>query len=145
MNAAAGAYQTALFTLLNGDVGAGGLRNPGSPLVLGVFDFGAVPQDQPHPYLTIGDMTSVPWGTMRRNGEQIVSTVHIWTQSNTEEGFEDAHAILNRVNQLIGDAAMTVSGYVLARSLYERYQTVSDPDPKIQHIAAAYRVWLQEA
>lgn len=141
MNAAAGPLTTALFTLLNGDTGAGGLRNVASPLVVGVFDFGAVERDQEYPYLTIGEFTSGFWGTFAKSGEQLLATTHIWTQGR---GFKSAHAILTRVNQLIGDAALTVAGYATARSLFDRSFNVSDPDDRVQHVVAAYRVWLQE-
>jgi hypothetical protein len=93
------------------------------------------------PYITIGNLESVPFTTMGREGENVLATLHVWTRTR---GFKAGNTILNRVNQCIGNHALSVSGYSLARSLFERSLNVPDPVSDVEHIVATYRVWLQE-
>jgi hypothetical protein len=135
MKAAAGALQATIFALLDGDATLGAL-------VEGVFDFGGVEKSQVFPYVTIGEVSSDTWGTLTNDGEQVQATLHVWTQGRR---MAPANAILNRLNELLGNATLTVTGYALARSLFETYNSVSDPDDRIQHLVVTYRVWMQEA
>lgn len=141
MKAAANALQTAIYSLLNTDTGSGGLRNVTTPLVLGIFDQAGVPEGQLFPYLTIGEFFSEPLTTWGAEGEVVRALVHVWTR---KRGYKDAFTILNRVNVLLGDAALTVTGYSLARSIFQEYNSVHEPLEDVEHVMGVYRVWLQE-
>lgn len=142
MKAAVNPLQVAVYTLLTTDTGAGGLFETGSEMVNAVYDDGAVPEGVTYPYITLGDNQSLFWGAFAQDGEDIEMTLHIWTR---ERGFKDAGEILSRLNELLGDATLTVSGYQLARSNFERYSRVNDPEEGVQHVAVAYQVLMQES
>lgn len=142
MIAAANPLQVAIYTAITGDTGTGGLMATASPLILGCFDAAGVPEAQAMPYVTIGWLDSSPaLRTMRKNGEEVLASIHVWTR---KRGFKDGNAILTRLNMLFGDNALTATGYSLARSLFERSQNVADPDNDVEHIVATYRVTMGE-
>lgn len=141
MKAAANAVQAAIYTALTSDTGAGGLFAVGANLVLGVWDAAGVPEAQAMPYITIGEFETLPFVTMGREGEDLTATVNIWTRAR---GIKAANTILNRVNQCIGNHALSCSGYSLARWTFAGATSVPDPVSDVEHIVARYRVLLQE-
>lgn len=141
MKSAANAVQTAVYNLLVGDTGTGGLFASGAALVLGVFDAAGVPEAQAMPYITIGYYQSAPFTTMRREGEDIALEIHVWTRVR---GFKNGNAILNRINQRIGNTSLNATGYDLSRSVFVNAMNVPDPASDVEHIIARYRVLVQE-
>lgn len=143
MIAAANPLQAAIYTAITGDTGAGGLMaGGGAALILGCFDAAGLPEAQAMPYVTIGWFDSSPaLRTMGKNGEEVLASIHVWTQ---KRGFKSGNDILKRLNMLFGDNALTVTGYSIARSLFERSQNVADPDTDVEHIVATYRVIMGE-
>lgn len=134
------AIQAAVYTVLNGDTGAGGLRNPTSPLVQGVFD--AVPDNQALPYVVIGDQTETPFDTMGKYGAANLLTVHAWSEA---AGYKEAQGILSRLNYLLDGVALTITGYSHVGTVYDGAETVREPDGVTRHIIARYRVYVQES
>lgn len=107
--------------------------------ITGVFD--EVPQNQPFPYVTIGDMTSTPWRTMSRFGEEVTITLHIWSQ---QKGFREAYEILDDLNRLLADQVIPVLGWDVAACWYEFSDTIRDPDGVTKHIPVRYRMQVQK-
>jgi hypothetical protein len=142
MKSAGNAIQTAVYGLLTSDTGSGGLFAPGAALVLGVFDAAGVPEAQAMPYITIGYYQSIPFTTLRREGEDITLEIHVWTRTR---GFKNGNAILNRINQRIGNTNLNATGYDLSRSIFVNAMNVPDPESDIEHIISRYRVLAQEA
>lgn len=134
------AIQAAVYTVLNGDTGTGGLRNSTSPMVAGVFD--EVPEGQAFPYVVIGEQNETPFCTMAKDGSANVLMVNVWSQAR---GFKEAQAALNRINHLLAGTALTIAGYQHVGTVYEGADSLRDPDGITRHIAARYRVYVQES
>jgi hypothetical protein len=125
--------QQAIYSRLTGDATLMGK-------ITGVFD--QVPENQPFPYVTIGEYTSVPFRTMTRFGEEVTVTLHIWSQYN---GFKEALDILDDMNRLLADKEdITVTGYDLVACFYEFSETLRDPDGMTRHVPVRYRFIVQK-
>jgi hypothetical protein len=103
-----------------------------------------VPAGSPMPYINIGEMVETPFPTMGRRGHQDVATLHIW---GSALGFKPLQAILDRVNTLLDDFALVVSGHQTVRLAFEDAQALpdfADDESELRHIVAHYRVTTQD-
>nr|WP_260440079.1 DUF3168 domain-containing protein [Cohnella lubricantis] len=107
--------------------------------VKGVFD--AVPNDQAFPYVTIGDVTSVPNRTFDRFGEECTITLHIWSRY---AGFKESAEILDHLNRILADTVFPVPGWEVEGCYYDFSETIRDPDGVTRHVPVRYRVKLQK-
>ena len=104
-------------------------------IITGVYDH--VPENQPFPYVSIGEFTSAPFRTQTRFGEEITVTMHIWSQ---EEGYREAAAILDQLNKSLADAVINVEGFGDVGFFYEFSQALKDPDGVTRHMPVRYRL-----
>ncbi|GIP38640.1 hypothetical protein J31TS4_19200 [Paenibacillus sp. J31TS4] len=132
MTSAAFPIQQAIYRILTGDAGL-------MSRIKGVFD--DVPENQAFPYITIGEMTSGPFRTFSRFGEEATITLHIWSRY---EGFKEASQILGEVNRLLADKEIEIPGYDSATCQYDFSETLRDEDGRTRHIPVRYRIKLQE-
>lgn len=131
----AGEVQTALYSVLTGDATL-------MALIVGVFDFGAVPTLQPLPFITIGDFTESPENAFGRRGYKSRVLLHIWDNSS---GFKTCQAILARINFLIDQKPMTLATQTLVYFLYQQSHPLDDPGTdNIRHYVCEYESFTQE-
>lgn len=123
--------QQAIYSTLTGDAILVGM-------ITGVFDH--VPENQPFPYVTMGEGTEVPFRTFGRNGSETTLTMHIWSQY---EGFKEALDILSRMNDLLDDQPLAVAGYSTVLLLFEHADTMLDSDGITRHVPVRYRMVVQ--
>jgi hypothetical protein len=107
--------------------------------ITGVFD--NVPDNQPYPYITIGEATSSRFRTFSRFGEEVFITLHIWSQY---AGFKEANDILNDMNRLLADQNLTTSGWDTISCFYDFSETLRDSDGVTRHIVVRYRILTQK-
>jgi Protein of unknown function (DUF3168) len=107
-------------------------------LVTGVFD--AVPAGTAFPYITIGELSESDFATFDREGSEDTITLHIWSEyrGNTQQ-----LRILDRINELLDGANLTMTGQTLVSIAYENGVTVNEPE--LRHFVARYRLRIQEA
>ncbi len=108
-------------------------------LVTGVY--GNVPQQTAYPYVVLGDMTEVPFNMFGKDGKESTITLHAWSQY---VGFKEALSIIDRVNEVLDNAAIIVDGFTLVLCQHETTNTLIDPDGITHHVTAGYRVTVQE-
>lgn len=127
------ALQTALYGKLHGDATL-------LALVTGVYD--DVPEDTNYPYVVIGEFTEEPLNAMGKHGKEVTATLHVWSQY---KGFAEAYDIANRIQVLLDEVALTVTGYTHVSTQYEFGESIREPDGVTRHIPLRYRIWLEEA
>lgn len=131
------ALQAGLYALLSGDATLAGL-------VGGVYD--GVPENASPPYVTIGEITSIPDGVHGKEGRQTSVMVHTWTSG---DGMAPANAIGARVVALLWHrhAALdaVVSGHDVWRVSHEFAQTMDDPEPHLRHRVDRFRIWSSQS
>lgn len=135
MTAAAWPIQQAIYARLTGDDTLAGMAD--------VHD--EVPENAPHPYITVGESTEVPDDAHDRRGTDSTVTLHIWSKYR---GFAEALLILDELDRLLdqrgGADPLPVDGYTRVFLTRESYQTVRDPDPDVRHVPAIYRITAEE-
>ena len=136
---------TAVYARLTGDATLVALL--ATPMIgtYAVFDFGAVPENQPFPYLTLGDSHEVG-GKMNAFGTRGYLTtvkVHIW--DSQFGGYQRSQQILARMNTLLDQQPMTLATQKLVYMLYQAAIPMNDPgDYRILHISVEYESFTQE-
>ena len=128
--------QVGLFALLDGDTQL-------SSLVTGVFD--DVPEDQPHPYVVIGEALSTPANVHGRHGRQVVSTLHTWTRARSHR---PGNQIGARLVALLAQGQTVldpfVDGHVVWMINHEFHQNLRDPNREIRHRVDRFRIWTSQ-
>ena len=135
---ALGALRTAIYNTLVADTVTGGLFDPGSPLVTGVFDH--IPSGQAFPYITIGDATESPWETHGHYGFIDTPTLTVCSQAS----FAEAFVILDRMNRLLNGMPLTIAGYAHVATQYDSSETARDEDGITHRVLVRYAVRIQE-
>lgn len=127
--------QTAIYAKLTGDTTLMGM-------ITGVFDFGAVPANQPYPFVSIGDTTETPDNRFGRRGYDTTQTLDIWDGSNN---FQVCQHILARLNTLLDQQILTLATHHHVFTLYDFSQTLNDPGVNdVRHLVVRYITFTQE-
>lgn len=110
--------------------------------VTGVFDFGAVPANQPLPYITIGEFLETPENAFARRGYLARHLMHIWDNAL---GFKRSQAIMARMNFLIDQKVLTLASQTNVYNLYQQSHNMNDPGvDNIRHTIVEYETFSQE-
>ena len=112
--------QTAVFNILNG-------LSP--PLVQGGVHAPA-PQDNPLPYVEIGESDTVAADIQARDGLVETLTVHVWTVPGS---FAPAKAIMSRIRDALHAQKLTVSGRSAALAMVPNTRVFTDDDAESVH------------
>lgn len=131
---------TALWPLQIAVVSKARAHAPLTALVTGVFD--EVPEDQPHPYVTLGSITETVDDAHNQRGLEAQVQMDIWS---AYDGYKEAADILAALDDALDRQALTVTGFTDVSIAHQQHTELRDPDPDIRHINVSYRVWLTKA
>ncbi|OYD08959.1 hypothetical protein CHM34_04065 [Paludifilum halophilum] len=106
--------------------------------VSGVFD--GVPENEAFPFVAVGGITSSPFRTFSRFGEEVTLTLHIWSDA---QGFSEANEILEDLNRLLADRNLDVDGYGTASCRYVAGEAEIDPETPHRKILVDYQLLVQ--
>ncbi|WP_340382328.1 DUF3168 domain-containing protein [Streptomyces sp. SS7] len=111
-------------------------------LVQGVKDF--VREDEPYPYIHLGESVETPANAHDRFGSEVLQTLHIWSKYR---GYAEALTIAARVLQVLDHHPLTVDGYVWTWTRFVSQQTLTDPEPPgdIRHVPMSFRIGTEVA
>jgi hypothetical protein len=112
--------QTSIFQRLSSDFAV-------MQKVKGVFD--AVEEDQPFPYITIGEPTSEQFVLKQKFVEELSIVIHAWS---TYEGKKEAVDILNLVLMSLSKR-MDLKGFTIEKVDVNQIRVFDDTDPRIKH------------
>lgn len=96
--------------------------------VTGVFD--AIPDDQPYPYIALGEDTVNEWSTKLEFGEEVTHTLHVWSQYS---GKKEAKEIMNLVLQSLTQPLSIDDGFFVEFSKLDYMEVIDDPDGITRH------------
>mgnify|MGYP001576911343 CR=1 FL=1 len=131
---ALGAVQTAVYARLTADATL-------MALISGVFDF--VPDGTAFNYVTIGDATERRFDTLGLRGRDETLTLHIWGRdSATVSGFKPLQAIHSRIDTLLDEYAISVSGWNTLTLRFENATQLRMPDGYTRQIVLRYRIMV---
>lgn len=103
-------------------------RRDGTNATPAVLD--SLSPNQPFPYVTIGELDSVPYRTKSRPGENMEFHVHVYDQDDDKAtGSKVALSIVSEVKKLLGDVNdLVVSGWEFIGSWFDRTTVVKEVD-----------------
>lgn len=112
-----GLFQKQLYTLLANDVI---LLNQ----VTGIFD--ETPEDEPFPYIVIGDAQETPFDTYPKMGRIAAITITVWSQHT---GFLEVLSISDRIITLLNRYSFSsILPYISIYTMYKSGITKRDSD-----------------
>ncbi len=120
-------YETALWPLQKAIFQRLSSDSTLSGMVTGVFD--QVPENQPYPYVVIGEPNELPFDTKNTFGEEISLVIHVWSKY---PGKKEAYNILGACQQALAKK-LTVDGFRLLKVDRAGKQVFDDIDPVIKH------------
>jgi hypothetical protein len=124
--------QTRLFEILSGDATLAELIGADR-----VFDF--VPENEPYPYITIGDMESRDWGSHTHDGFEFDAHIHTWTKAS---GRKQALEIMARVYQLLHNLDISITDFPTITCREADRRIPLDPDGRTYHGIQRFRIVL---
>ena len=92
--------------------------------------------DQSYPFITLGEETTIDYGTKNQNGGETTLNLHIWSQY---KGSKECKQIMDKVHDLLHDIDLTVSGFNLINLRFEYSDIVRDPDGSTRHGIMRFR------
>jgi hypothetical protein len=107
-----------------------------------VFDFGAVPENQSFPYITLSG-SERPQNAFGTRGYLIKFVIDIW--DSQFGGFQKSQQILARMNFLLDQKILTLATQTMVYFLFQDALELNDPgDNKILHMPVEYESFTQE-
>lgn len=106
-----------------------------------VFD--ETPENEPYPYIVMGGITAKWWGDKLKDGMEIYSTIHIWSQyRGRKEADEMSDAILQALtkDEPIGLGA----NFRAALDRLDGYNLLVDLDGKTRHGILRFKYYIEE-
>lgn len=124
--------QKAVYAQLSGDATLLALVN-------GIFDF--VPQDTDFPYIIIKNPRVSDWSTKTTQGAKVDFEVEIFTR---ERGSKSCFEIIDRIDELLDDASLTVTGHTLVDLQTGSAQVTQQRDGLTYHGILRFNTTLEE-
>lgn len=104
----------------------------------GVHDH--VPQDQPFPFVQIGEATVRDWSAKTFDGAEHTLTIHAWARGRGRKGVKE---IMARIHEVLHNAALAVTGHTLVLLRFEFADAMEDPDGLTYHGVTRFRAVTQ--
>ena len=129
-------YDTALFELQTAIYERLSTDTALSALVTGVFD--AVPEDQPYPYVVIGEPSVLPFESKNTFGEQIDLVIHAWSEY---AGKKEAYDMLSACQKALA-YRLNVTGFRIEKVERKGINVFDDIDPRLRHGVLRMRFFI---
>lgn len=103
-----------------------------------------VPERITKPYVTMGEMFSVPDNWHGGFGWDILSTIHVWTKAR---GFKSAIDVANEIIALLDHQIPAIelpASWYIVSIRFVQLQTLRDPDPEIRHVPVQFRIVIHQ-
>ena len=103
------------------------------------------PEDEPFPYVHIGEATSILDGTHSGQGRQVAETLHSWDKARSARNVNEIGARLVAILDLQAAALDAVTSDVTVWMIrHEFSQTLRDPDRTIRHRIDRFRIYTSQ-
>ena len=98
-----------------------------SAKITGVFS--SVEEDLVHPYITVGEPTTLPFTTKNKFGEELAIVIHAWSLYN---GNLEAIKLLNHCLDALS-TRMALEGFTIRKVDVSEIRVIDDVDLRIRH------------
>lgn len=110
------------------------------PALSGVAVLDDVPQGQAFPYAVIGEDVVTDWSMLDRDGEDIDTTIHVWSRY---AGKKEAKLLMATIKAALHERPLTVAGQHLVVLRFTFETLFLEPDGKTRHGVLRFRALLQ--
>lgn len=108
-----------------------------------VFD--DMPEKEPYPYIVMGEMTARDWSDKSEPGQEIYSTIHIWSQyKGRKEAEEMANGILQAMTLRPLDLNPNFRAVLDGDDIFDSYDLIIDIDGVTRHGILKLRHLIEE-
>ena len=121
------ALQTTIYNALN-------VSAITTTLSCGVYD--EVIEGNTYPFITLGEETTIDYGTKTETGSETTINIHIWSQY---KGSKQTKEIMDKVHDLLHDSNLSVTGFNLINLRFEFSDIMRDPDGITRHGVMRFR------
>jgi hypothetical protein len=96
-----------------------------------------IPEPAPFPYVQIGSITEITDDAHDAQGLDAMVVIHTWSMA---PGPSEVFDLFAAVDAALDRVSLTVAGFSQVFIKHTQHQTIPDPDPRIRHLSASYRV-----
>ena len=89
-----------------------------------------------YPFITLGEETTIDYGTKDVDGGETTINIHIWSRY---KGAKETKNIMDRIHDLLHDYSLTVTGFNLINLRFEFSDIMIDPDGVTRHGVMRFR------
>jgi len=114
--------QTKIFSLLDADATL--------TTTLGVSVYDHTPDNEPYPFVQVGEDTFDDWSAHDFDGRQVTFQIHTWTQG---EGRKTCKQIQDRVYTILNNIDLAITGTKTIALRSGTTTTMLDPDGRTHH------------
>ena len=89
------------------------------------------PENEPYPYVVMGEITAKDWSDKLEDGMEVYSTIHVWSQYH---GRKEADEMADKILQALSSSAIAVgSNFRTVLDRLDGYNLIVDMDGKTRH------------
>ena len=104
--------------------------------------FDAHPENEPFPYVTLGEITARDWSDKSDNGMEVFTTLHIWSQYH---GRKQADEMADAILQALTSSPLGLgSEFREALGVFDSYNLITDMDGKTRHGILKFKYLIEE-
>jgi Protein of unknown function (DUF3168) len=100
----------------------------------------AVPDNEPAPYVRIGETTDVEWDTDSSVGREVTVTIHTWS---AYRGFKEVKEMMDAIKAALHNTQPAVAGEKVVLMLQEFAEVSVDSDGLTRHGVQRFRVLME--
>ena len=100
------------------------------------------PENEPYPYVVMGEITAKDWSDKLEDGMEVYSTIHVWSQYH---GRKEADEMADKILQALSSSAIAVgSNFRTALDRLDGYNLIVDMDGKTRHGILRFKYYIEE-
>lgn len=105
-----------------------------------VFD--GTPENEPHPYITTGEMIARDWSDKFEDGQEVHSTLHVWSQY---PGRKEVLEITDEIEQALTSGPLNLgNGFRAVVDELDSVNVIVDIDGVTRHGILTFRYLIEE-
>ena len=105
-----------------------------------VFD--ATSENEPYPYVVMGEVTARDWSDKSADGTEVYSTIHIWSQYH---GRKEADQMSDAILQALTSSPLGLgAAFREALGVLDSYNLIIDMDGKTRHGILRFKYLIEE-
>ena len=100
------------------------------------------PENEPYPYVVMGEITATDWSDKLEDGMEVYSTIHVWSQYH---GRKEADEMADALLQALTSSSLDLGpNFRTALNKFDNYNLLVDLDGKTRHGVLRIKYLIEE-